>query len=256
MTDDPNKHIPLNKDYGKGIYRRRILLKGGASRVVAELEDCHHGFRCTVAHNSAIVTDICGEAIRVPHTTCEGAMAPIKALIGVPLNTGNAAFSAITHPRANCTHLYDLTTLAIAHCSRGDITRQYDIIINDEKNGIIEARALINQRPIHHWTIRDNKIENPTELAGQPVMKGFFSWASSTFSEDQREAAFALHKGYFVSIARRWDMRVMEGQPVTDYDSRPGVCYSYSEGVVENAYRRRNSIRDFTDTPEHLLSFK
>ena len=35
-----------------------------------------------------------------------------------------------------------------------------------------------------------------------------------------------------------------------------GACYSYSAGVVETAYRQFDTVRDFSTTPEQLLTFR
>ena len=51
-------------------------------------------------------------------------------------------------------------------------------------------------------------------------------------------------------------MSSVDGEPALDHDPLLGVCYSYSEGVVEKAYRNHNSVRDFTETPEQLLTFR
>ncbi len=256
MTDSTPAVIPPNKHYGKGTYRRRILMRGLPGCVIAELEDCFHGFRVTIEHDGSTVSNIVGEALRTPMNTCEGAMAPINALIGTPLNTTNSAFSSIANPRSNCTHLYDLTVMAIGHACRGEIDWQYDIIIKDENNGVIDAQVLRNDELIHHWQVSEGYIQKPGEVAGKPALKGFSKWAGGEYEGDDFEAALALHKGYFVAVALRWDMSAMEGRKVTDYSPKLGVCYTYSQGVVEGAYRNRGAIRDFSDTPETLLMFK
>lgn len=256
MTKQTTAVIPPNENYGKGTYRRRILMRGLPGRVIAELEDCFHGFRVTIEHNNSAVSNIVGEALRTPMNTCEGAMAPIKALIGTHVSTPNSEFSSIANPRSNCTHLYDLTVMAIGHACRGEIDRQYDIIIHDEKDGIIDARVLRNEQLVLRWQVSDGSIQKPTEVAGKPALKGFSKWASNSYEGDDYEAALALHKGYFVALALRWNMSAMEGCKVTDYSPRLGICYTYSEGVVEDAYRNRGAIRDFSDTPEALLEFK
>jgi len=256
MTKPTAAIIPPNMNYGKGTYRRRILMRGLPGCVIAELEDCFHGFRVTIDHNGSTVSNIIGEALRTPMNTCEGALTPIKALIGTALDTPNTAFSSIANPRSNCTHLYDLTVMAIGHACRGEIDWQYDIIINDEKDGIIDASVLRNEELVHHWLVSDGSIQTPKEIAGKPALKGFSKWANDTYEGDDFEAAQALHKGYFVAIALRWDMSAMEGRKVTDYSPRLGICHTYSQKVVGSAYRNRGAIRDFSNSPEALLKFQ
>ncbi len=73
MTEQ-NIHTPglkPNRDYGTGIFRRRILIKTGVNKTetVAELEDCVHGFRLVVNHENNIITDVQAEALRIPLTS-------------------------------------------------------------------------------------------------------------------------------------------------------------------------------------------
>ena len=109
---------PTNPDYGDGLYRRRIRLTALDREVTGELEDDCHGFRVRVSHDGAAVTDISADTLRVPLTTCSGAIRPLRALVGTRLHTPPPAIVAAVDPRANCTHLYDLTLLAIAHLDR------------------------------------------------------------------------------------------------------------------------------------------
>lgn len=247
--------FPLNPNFGNGVFRRRIRLQGKPGQVIAELEDGYHGFRSVVSHNGEVVTDVKGQALRAPLTTCGGAIEPIKAMIGLPLSAPSLTIKRDVNPRANCTHLYDLTVLAIHHCLRGNVSRQYDISVEDEVDHPTTSKILRDGVEILSWQTHQWAIVEPTNLTGNPLFKGFSLWASEAFSGDEKEAAFALQKGYFVSQARIYDMDKAAGRPATDDPSMLGVCYSYSPGVVEQAVRSKNSSRDFTDTPEQLLKF-
>ena len=248
--------FPRNPDYGNGIFRRRICLDGQPGKVIAELEDCCHGFRCTVYHDGSKVTDIQAEAIRIPLTTCSGAIDPIKALIGLPLTSSMMAIHRQFSPRANCTHLYDLTILAIAHCQRGNALRQYDIAVEDERDESATASIQRDGETILSWKTSQWTIQSPTVLINKPLHKGFSFWAIEHYNGDDREAAFALQKGYFVAQARIYDMDKLAGAPAASQTSMLGVCYSYSPEVVEQAFRTVDTTRDFTDTAEQLLKFQ
>jgi len=76
------ENIHLNPDYGRGVFRRRILLRSSAGCVNAALEDSAHGFRSVLKHDGVRVTDISGETIRAPYNICPTANQPLKKFIG------------------------------------------------------------------------------------------------------------------------------------------------------------------------------
>jgi hypothetical protein len=245
----------LNPDYGTGVFRRRIRLTGSNDKVFAELEDTNHGFRAHIYHDGIKVTAVEGEAIRFPLSTCGGAIEPIKALTGTPLNSPAKDITVAVDPRANCTHLYDLAVLAIGHCSRGESVRQYDLEVDDPVGDeAAESRAYCNGELILSWQVKEWALtEGPH--TGKPLYKGFSAWANEAFSGDKQEAAFALQKAYFVSQARRYKMDALAGTPANDQAAMNGVCFSYSPPNIDKAIRNANKTRDFSDFPERLLKF-
>ncbi len=246
---------PLNPDFGNGIFRRRLRLQGESDRVVAEVEDCNHGFRSIVYHDGEQVTRIETQAIRTPFSTCDGAMSLIQGFVGVNIHDGLKEITRGFNPKSNCTHLYDLTVLAIQHCHRGENTRQFDIAVPDEYDGPTEATITLNQNILLRWQVSQWVLQNP-EFKGVSLARGFGEWASSYYQGDERDAAFILQKGYLVSNARKFDMGKLQGTLISDYEHMLGACYTYTPGVVENAYRTMSNTRDFTHTEEQLLQFK
>lgn len=253
---------PLNPHYGTGVYRRRIKLVASVNdsadggSVVGELEDCNHGFRVTVHHQHQVVTDIIGEALRIPMNTCGGAIEPVKALIGCKIDETPLQLNITANPTANCTHLLDLTVLAIAHCQRGSGERLYDVQVDDENDqGISHLRVYLDDRLIHHWQAQGFAINAPATLQGNTLLKGFAAWAAPSFSGDEQEAAFVLQKGFFVGQARRYDIDAQAGEKNLQHTNMHGSCYSYSSPRLEEAVRLPNTVRDFTNTPEQLLKF-
>lgn len=244
---------PLNPDYGKGVYRRRIRLQGKPGLVIAELEDCNHGFRAHLHHDGTVVTGIEPEALRTPLNTCDGALLPLRDLVGVPLAHSSRKIAQDVDPRRQCTHLYDLSVLAIQHALRGELDRQYDVAVPDDKDDSTEATVSLNGVVLLNWTIQGWVIQNPGPLQGKSLGKGFSKWASEIYQGDEQEAAFVLQKGYFVSGARRYDIAKLAGVKVTDGTGM--ACYSYSPERIEEAVRSANSTRDFTHTEHQLLKF-
>ena len=260
MALPPAVDYPVNPRYGSGRFHRRIGLKGSATdktsgRVVAELEDCNHGFRVTVDYQKQCITDIRGEPLRVPTSACDGAVEPLKGLIDSSIQDSAQALNTTANPSENCTHMLDLTVLAIAHCKRGDTVRQYDVEVDDERDSISDIRVYLDGKIVHEWQARGFSVHAPDALHGNKLHKGFSHWARSTFAGIELEAAFILQKGYFVSQGRRYDINATAGDAMLNHDHMHGACYAYSSPRVENAVRLGNTVRDFSDTPELLLKF-
>lgn len=248
---DPRKP---NAHYGGGVYRRRIALHASPGEVKAELEDGPHGFRLRLLHDGEFITAVEPQAIRYPFTTCPGAVHLLQALLAKPLALEAAALRTILVPGNNCTHLYDLATLALAHAQRPCCSRVYDVEVPDERDGETSARVAVDGVSVHHWRVREHQLLAPQNLAGASLMSGFYRWVSQVFSGDQLQAAQVLQRGYFVSQARRYDLKNAAGRPASDDSMPQGSCYTYNHGVVENAVRT-GAVRDFSDSPELLLKF-
>ncbi|MGK0499082.1 MAG: hypothetical protein ACJAYG_000713 [Oceanicoccus sp.] len=251
----PRIDVPRNPNYGDGVLRRRIRLTGFADRVVAELEDNYHAFHFQLIHNAETITDIKVQTHRVPFNTCAGAVEPLRDLIGIKLNSSTKDITRQVSPKANCTHLFDLSMLAIAHCRRGEVVTTYDVTVTDEngkpgQTSVYRDGEQILQFITHNW-----QILQPAELAGKPLHKGFTRWANELYSGDLKEALMVLQKGYFISQARAYDLEKLAGLPASTNTPMLGACYSFSRPIVEQAIRTGNNIRDFSDSPEQLLKF-
>ncbi len=256
-TTDYQENPNPNPHYGDGCYRRRIRLSASADCVVAELEDDCHGFRIELQHDGHMVTGLSGDTLRIPMNTCAGALGPLQDLIGIALDTAAPAIVEQVNPRSNCTHLYDLALLAMAHPAWGQAVRTYDVEFEDmpREGGPARAEVFLDGQSLLRWQLDWTTIVEPAELSGKPVLRGFSAWANSYFTGLTKEAAFVLSKGVFVGLSRMYDMSNIGGQSAMDHSPMLGVCYSYAVGVVEEAIRNHNSVRDFTDKPEQLLRF-
>lgn len=248
---------PKNPNFGQGCYRRRIRLINQENTVSGELEDTNHAFRCIISHDGQHVTDIQSEILRIPFDTCPGASEPIKKLIGLALCDDVQELIPHTDASGNCTHLLDLALMAIRHARRSQVEWLYDIRIDDQLDEQpTSAEIYANGELIHAWQTLNWQIMAPESLKDKVLYKGFSKWANIEFSGDTKEAAFALQKGYFVSSARRYNINAQAGQAAIEHlDVMLGACFSYSRPQIELAKRTANSARDFSDTPELLLTF-
>ncbi len=258
MADPRNPfNYPINPAFGTGIYRRRIRLTSHQGYVLGELEDCNHGFTVRVYHDFVTVTGIEAQHHRIPFSTCGGAKDPLMKLIGLPVGLSSQDLSAKVEARANCTHWLDVSLLAIQHITRCEAVREYNLEVPDEAGKPTQAKVSCNGNLVHSWLLQDWIIQQPSALNGNTLFKGFSAWANSAFTDDdEKEAAFILQKGYFVSRARRFDMDKLVGESASVHTMMAGACYSYSAPNSSIAVRTENTTRDFTDTPEELLLFK
>lgn len=259
---DPTK-FKTNPDYGSGVFRRRIrLLREGDhhhGQVHGALEDCNHGFQSTVLYQNGLVTEIKPQFMRIPFTTCSGAGQPLQKLAGAAVRSSPAELLAIAPPLANCTHLHDLTLLAIAHSQCEHKVVQYDVEVTDAREGISDLRVWRStgygdKTLIHHWLSSNYAILSPAHLKDKPLFMGFSRWANAQFSGVENEAAFVLQKGNLVSIGRMLDVEAMTGSRAIDENDRV-ACFTYSPQNSSAAVRIGNTVRDFTDHEEKLLKF-
>lgn len=248
--------MTLNPDYGKGCYRRRVLLRhADAHTVLAEMEDDQHGFRIRVEHNGDVVTRIYSEALRIPMTTCGDASAVLAQLAGVPLAASPRALGGHANPKAHCTHQYDLLGLAITHACRDVAVRQYDVVVHDAIEGVQRITGDIDGCRAFDWSVRGHTIETDGIWSGVSIQRGFASWAEQHLSPDAFELALVVQRGLLVSTTRRVLIPPMAGMGLLDDPMTKGVCYSYNEPAINDAIRHGDNHRDFSDAPEQLLRF-
>lgn len=248
---------PRNPAYGTGMYRRRIRLEKREGCVYGALEDTNHGFTVTVYHDGTHVTAIEAGARRVPYTSCPGALEPIKGFVGVDIHSSLRDLNFHMPPSANCTHLLDLTVMSIRHAASAEPVRQWDITVTDQTADLDSiCTVMCDGKTIFCWRARDLQLTDPPEFAGKPFYLGFGKWASKHFEPELLEAAFILQKGYFVALARHFDIDKMAGEPaLASKEGMGGACYTYSSPAIEHGVRTFGSMRDFSDCEEKLLKF-
>lgn len=245
-----------NVNYGKGIFRRRIFVRGEPGIVTVELEDGNHGFRVRLEHDGEVVTDIKVDAVRYPFNTCPEAITPLRRIVGFPLCGDAQALRDRAVPGENCTHMFDMTALAIAHVGQENAVLDYLMAVEDQGEAPARVEVHCNGQIVHAWRVKDHQIVFPSALAGKPMMRGFHAWASHAFNAPELQAAIALQRAYFVAQSRRYDFDPPEANPGIGDGMPQGSCYTYNHGAVERAQRRAGTVRDFTHTPEKLLRFE
>ena len=236
--------------YGSGLCRRRIrLINVSDTLVIGEVEDDFHHFRIELTHDGETILSAQGQPIRGPWSTCMDVGEPIRAIEGNAMSVRSTAIGGYTEATSNCTHLFDLTGLAVAHAMRDDRERQYDFAITDPVDGRYELVLWRDGELTLHWVVEGAEIVSPDTWTAAPLARRFIPWAEETFDLDTAEAAIALRRMLHISIGR--------GTHLDDVDSAAehtdgpiGRCYSYTPEILVSAIRRKKSVRDFQN-PDH-----
>lgn len=249
----PREFSDRNPTFGEGALRRRIKLIAERGQVRAGVEDAYHSFRLTLRHDGARVTAVAPLFLRIPLTTCPSAERPLQGFVGMPLDLPWRALVAQENPRAHCTHLHDLCQLAMAQARRGG-SRTYDVVVPDEFPDPVWTTLHRDGELLLRWKTYRGKILEPSVYAERPLLRGFSPWANAEFSGDDLEAALVLHKGYFVSRARSWNVEASAGKGVAHHDIMRGACHSYSEPQISIALRNRGTTIDTSDPALPLLA--
>jgi hypothetical protein len=223
-------------------YRRRIRLDATPGQVTGDLEDDFHHFRVVVTHDGTHVTSCEGEALRFPWTSCASADAPLRAVVGAPLTSRATALRGHTDPRANCTHLFDLTGLALAHAARGEATRQYDIVVPDRVRGRTSPTIARDGTIVLAWDLAGSEIESPDPFTGVGLRGAFIAWAEATLDPETAEAATVLRRAAEISHGRDFDLDAYD-RAIDVGPFMAGTCHTYQPGTMETALRVRGSTR-------------
>lgn len=233
--------------FGSGLCRRRIRLRNmGTELTVGELEDDFHHFRVELYHDGDRIREVRATPLRGPWTTCMEVGEPLREIEGQPLSARSTTIGKYAAATSNCTHLFDLAGLAIAHATRDIETRQYDLLITDTSDEVRELVAWRDGESVFRWTVGDQGIISPDGHADVPIFAKFIPWAEQNLSVDDAEAAIALRRMLHIAIGREVDIDEF-ANPNEHVDGPTGRCYSYTPEVAVRAIRHHDSSRDFVD---------
>jgi hypothetical protein len=240
--------------FTEGPFRRRIRLVTTEPGVVdAALEDDFHHFALTLRHDDGGVLDVAGRALRWPWSTCADAVVPLRQLEGMALSPRCTAVAGAADPRANCTHLFDLAGLAVAHAARGTARRQYDAEIPRPVDRRSRVRLWRDGELTLEWPLVDGAVVDAPPYSDVPWNGGFIKWADSTFEPEAAEAAIVLRRACTIGSGRGMDLDVFDR--AADLEQiMPGVCFTMQPERTAVSLRIKGSVKDFADRPEALLA--
>jgi hypothetical protein len=217
------------------------------------MEDDFHCFGVTLRHDGDRVVEVVGDGSRYPWTTCPSAVEPLRALAGAPLSTRLSSLGEYAPARQNCTHLFDLSGLAVAHARRGSTgTRTYDVAITDRDGSRTQPELWRDGELLFRWSIAGRRIIGPRPFENVELRGGFIAWAEANLDADTAEAASVLRRACDISFGRAIDLDLfvtadMLGEPVR------GTCHSFQPGMIDQAVRVMGQTRDFTNDADALL---
>jgi hypothetical protein len=240
--------------FTEGPYRRRIrMITTGPGTVDADLEDDFHHFGLVLRHDGDRVTSIEGRAVRAPWSTCPAAVGPLHAVEGMTLSARCTAVAAQAEPRANCTHLFDLAGIAVAHAARGTERRQYDVEIPRPEGERNRVRLWRDGGLLLDWRLLDGRVVDAPPYSDVPWGGGFLRWADTTLDPETAEAAIVLRRACTIGSGRGMDLDALERADELQ-ELMLGICYTMSAEHIHVALRNRGTVRDFADRPDALLS--
>ena len=237
--------------YGSAVYHRRIHVEVWPEGARTDLIDDFHHFRARIRHDGRVLTEVEGEAVRYPWSTCAGATEPLRRLIGMPLGASSRAASRHTASNAQCTHMFDAASLAIARAARGAGGVEYRIRVPDR----VERRASVSLdrdgEPLLRWELVDQTIESPAPYAGRALRGGGLAdWAEREFDPETAEAVLALQRACVISGGRIMDLEQIDRADRV-WPNPMGACHTYTPGIVEHGLRMVGSIRNSTRSGGH-----
>ena len=225
-------------------YHRRVVITPAQNASSAWVEDDYHHMGVVLRHDGHTITGVDPFMIRVPWTTCPGAVQQLQATF-----TGVALSDAVRRGEKsiNCTHLHDMALLAAAHADDTLPTR-YQLIVTDAVDGVRIAEVERDGAPVLWIVERDKLVEEPVAAAGNTLFQ-LGDWIA-TLDREGQEAARLLRWGAIVAHGRA---RPIEEQ--SDARLMPPSCYTFQDGRKEVAFRV-GEIVDFSakDGQPHKLA--
>jgi hypothetical protein len=223
----------------------RYYNSGGEVR--AALEDDYHHFRVRLLFNNNKITTIDGVSPRIPFSSCPQAGSELQKLIDLDIPTTSNDIIKMTDASIQCTHLLDLSGLALAMVAKRLKSRIYQIKV--PRHDCQKTQAHLTRDSEYHlsWSIENNTlISKPAPYTGISIGKGFAKWALDNLSDEEAEAALVLRRCAIISLGRLKNLDAIKHAKST------GVCYAQQPIRAAESTRVIGSTLDFSHRPELL----
>lgn len=242
-----------------GCFNRQIdLHHHDAHTVVGWLEDDFHHFGLSLSHTDGTITAIRTRAVRYPWSTCSSAGGLFQQLVGQPLQSRSTAIGALLDMRQQCTHLFDLCGLVMAHAGKTIPRRRYHAIVDDRPvvgykgpnpvMGSARARLLCDGELVADWQIDGARITSGSH-GEQHMGKGFRAW-TETLELESGEHATVLRRAILVSGGRTFNHEDFANAAAT---GNPPLCYAYQAERAASGIRKQGQSRDYAGNTAAML---
>jgi len=255
--------LPLSRPIqAHGRFRRMIDLRRADDHVAwGWIEDDFHHFGVRIEHAAGMITVVRAATKRAPWSTCSAAGLALQGMVGQALRPRASDIGAMIDMRIQCTHMFDLAGLVMAHACSGRERRTYEVEVPDRQPGFEGGRAvqrgantvrlLRDSAPIMRWDIEDGRIVSPQSYAGHSLNTGFRAW-TETLPEEEAEQAFVLRRAIMVSNGRFVELDRMQ---TAAENPLPPVCHTF-RGDLTQALRNKGENRDHSQSSEGMLAFR
>jgi hypothetical protein len=254
MTVDRDISIELEAAFDSAPrFKRAVRLESRKGEVEAEIEDDFHHFGVLLRHDGAEVTDVEAWAERFPWATCGGAAIAAKGFVGALLRPDPTWLYRHADAHLHCTHIFELTALALAQAAAGPGVRLYEAEVTDPVEGGRRARIWRDGALLMSCDLEGDVIIAPASLAGRSVFS-FRSHELSGLGRDQAELFLLLRRVSSASRGRRQDLDAIGHLGRLPQTLR---CYSSRPEQVAGAVRIQGATRDWSDwagSPRAILS--
>ncbi len=244
----------------KGAFNRAIMVRRqDAETCYGWVEDDFHHFGVRITHRDGMIVDVVAETRRAPWNTCQAAALPLEALKQKPLHPRASDIGKLINMRLQCTHMFDLAGLVMAHACRDEHERRYLAAVPSRplsfeqprlrQMGPVHVTLMLNGDLAMAWDLIDDDIVGPQEYAGHSLNDGFREWTEA-MPLDEAEQAFVLRRAIMVSGGRLLNLDLVNNAAQAPL---PPVCHTF-RGPLESALRMMNSTRDFAGSSQALLA--
>ncbi|QUD90388.1 DUF2889 domain-containing protein [Phenylobacterium montanum] len=226
-----------------GAFRRAVLIEMGERRIEARLEDDFHRFALTLDHDGREVRRAEGLAERFPWSTCIDAPGALAALEGAKVGASPAELFRHADPRLQCTHLFELSALALAAARDGPGRRLFEAEVSDPDGGVRIARLWRDGALALEWRLEGELITSPPEYAGR-APGAFTAKALTALPIAEAEQLLILRRVVQTAQARGFDVDAFKTAAEMN---RPPQCFSLQPSRAPQALRQRGSVRNWPD---------
>jgi hypothetical protein len=244
-----------------GLARRLIdLRREDDHTVVGWLEDDFHHFGITMNHALGAITDLRVLPVRLPYSTCPAARLALDGMVGQPLRQRSTEVGRMVPMRLQCTHMFDLAGLVMAHAALGRDHRRYEATTSDREIVAWEpglrrllgpgtARLEMDGNLVLEWQIDRRGVTGPGDWAGQSLIEGFRERTEAMLIEEA-EHATVLRRAVMIASGRTLDPDLY---PTARDRGQSGVCHTFLEENRDGALRNFGNTRNYENSSDGML---